>query len=237
MQSIDGAWIELEVADGTRMRAWLARPEDRAKAPGLIVYQEAFGVNEHIRELCEKFAAEGFVALAPEIYHRTAAGMEFAYTDYPTVKEHMAQMTLESIEADARAVAAWFDRDKQAGGNALGAIGYCMGGRMAYLANTMLPLACAASYYGGQMHAYADRAPKLHGPQLLIWGGLDAAITWEQRPLLIEALNEAKKPFIDMVISDAHHGFSCDMRPAVYSGAATRQARGLALAFLHEHLG
>ncbi|HXC18109.1 MAG TPA: dienelactone hydrolase family protein [Holophagaceae bacterium] len=237
MQTIDGAWTELEVGDGTRMRAWLARPEGRAKAPGLMVFQEAYGVNGHIQEVCEKFAAEGFVALAPEIFHRTAPGREFPYTDFPVVKEHMAAMTLESIEADVRAVAAWFDRDKQAGGNALGAVGYCMGGRMAYLANTMVPLACAASYYGGQLHTFADRAPKLNGPQLLIWGGLDMTITWEQRPLLIDALKEAKKPFIDMIISDARHGFACDMRPDVYSGAATRQARSLTLAFLREHLG
>lgn len=237
MQSIDGAWIELEVKDGTRMRAWLARPEGPAKAPGLIVYQEAFGVNGHIQEVCEKFAAEGFVALAPEIYHRTAPGRVFAYDDMPAVRAQMGLMTLESIEADARAAAAWFAQDKQAGGAALGAVGYCMGGRMAYLANTMVPLACAASYYGGQMHAFADRAPKLHGPQLLIWGGLDMAITWEQRPLLLNALKDAKKPFIDMVISDARHGFNCDMRPDVYSGAAARQARALTLAFLHEHLG
>jgi carboxymethylenebutenolidase len=237
MQTIDGAWIELEVGDGARMRAWLARPEGRAKAPGLVVFQEAYGVNGHIREVCEKFAAEGFVALAPEIFHRTAPGREFPYTDFSTAKEHMAAMSLEGIEADVRATAAWFDRDKQAGGNALGAVGYCMGGRMAYLANTMAPLACAVSYYGGQLHAFADRAQKLHGPQLLIWGGLDAAITWEQRPVLLDALKEANKPFIDMVISDARHAFNCDARPDAYSGAAARQARALTLAFLREHLG
>ena len=237
MQSIDGSWIELDTADGTRMRAWLARPEDRAKAPGLIVYQEVFGVNEHIQEVCEKFAAEGFVALAPEIFHRTAPGRTFAYDDFPSAREHKNGMTLGGIEADAKAMAAWFGRDKQAGGNALGAIGYCMGGRMAFLANTMLPLACAASYYGGEIPTHLDRVPKLNGPQLFCWGGLDQAITWEQRPRVIEAMKDAKKPFLDLVISDAHHGFACDARPAVYSGPATRQARSLTLAFLHEYLG
>ncbi|HEU4951088.1 MAG TPA: dienelactone hydrolase family protein [Holophagaceae bacterium] len=237
MQMPDGSWIELEVADGTRMRAWLARPEGRAKAPGLLVFQEAFGVNEHIQELCEKFAAEGFVALAPELYHRTAPGRTFPYDDMPAVKAQMGLMTLETIEADVKACGAWFAQDRQAGGNGLGAIGYCMGGRMAYLANTMLPLACAASYYGGMMHTFADRAPKLSGPHLFCWGGLDATLTWEQRPVLVEALRAAKKPFLELVISDAHHGFNCDMRPQVYSGAAARQARALTLAFLHEHLG
>lgn len=236
MQTIDGAWIELDVQDGTRMRAWLARPEDRAKAPGLIVYQEVFGVNEHIQEVCEKFAAEGFVALAAEIYHRTAPGRTFAYDDIANAREHKNALTLAGIEEDAQAMAAWFNQDKQAGGNALGAIGYCMGGRLAFLANTMLPLACAASYYGGDIHTHLDRVAKLHGPHLFCWGGLDQAITWEQRPVVIEAMKAAKKPFIDFVISDAHHGFNCDLRPAVYSGAAARQARGLTLAFLHEHL-
>ena len=237
MQMPDGAWIELEAGDGTRMRAWLARPEGRAKAPGLLVFQEIFGVNEHIQEVCEKFAAEGFVALAPEVYHRTAPERTFAYGDIAGAREHMAQMTLEGLEADARAAADWFQQDRQTAGTAMGAIGYCMGGRLAFLANTMLPLACAASYYGGQIPAHLDRVPKLHGPHLFCWGGLDPAITWEQRPLVIEALRAAKKPFLDFVISDAHHGFNCDLRPEVYSGAAARQARGLTLAFLHEHLG
>ena len=111
MQRIDGSWIELDTADGARMRAWLARPEGRAKAPGLIVYQEVFGVNEHIQEVCEKFAAEGFVALAPEIYHRTAPGRTFAYDDFPNAREHKNAMTLGGIEADAKAMAAWFRQD------------------------------------------------------------------------------------------------------------------------------
>ena len=236
MHMPDGSWIELQVADGTRMRAWLARPEGRSKAPGLIVYQEVFGVNEHIQELCEKFAAEGFVALAPEIYHRTAPGRTFAYDDIASAREHKNALTLGGIEADARALAAWFHGDAQAGGTALGAIGYCMGGRMAFLANTLLPLACAASYYGGEISNHLDRVPRLSGPHLFCWGGLDQAITWEQRPLVIEAMKAAKKPFLDFVISNAHHGFNCDLRPAVYSGAAARQARGLTLAFLREHL-
>jgi carboxymethylenebutenolidase len=233
----EGSWIELEVPDGTLMRAWLARPEGRAKAPGLIVFQEVFGVNGHIQEVCEKFAAEGFVALAPEVYHRTAPGRTFAYDDLAHAREHKDAMTLQGLEADAKAAAGWFGQDKQAGGAALGAIGYCMGGRLAFLANTMLPLACAASYYGGDMHRFLDRAPQVHSPHLFCWGGLDPAVTWEQRPLVIEAMKAAKKPFLDLVISDARHGFNCDMRPDAYSGAAARQARGLALAFLHEHLG
>lgn len=237
MQMPEGSWIELEVPDGTRMRAWLARPEGRAKAPGLLVFQEIFGVNEHIQEVCGKFAAEGFVALAPEVFHRTAPGRTFPYSDLAGAREHKSAMTLATFEADLKAAAAWFDQDAQTGGNGLGAIGYCMGGRLAYLANARLPLACAVSYYGGDIHTHADLAPKLSGPHLFCWGGLDAAITWEQRPLVIEAMRAAKKPFIDFVISDAKHGFNCDLRPEAYSGAAARQARGLTLAFLHEHLG
>lgn len=237
MQMPECAWIELEASDGTSMRAWLARPTDRAKASGLIVFQEVFGVNDHIQEVCERFAAEGFVVLAPEVYHRTAPGRIFAYDDYASAKEHKLALTLAGLEADFKACAAWFNQDRQTEGMALGAIGYCMGCRLAFLANAMLPLACAASYYGGDIHTHLDLVPKLHGPHLFCWGGLDAAITWEQRPLVVEALREAKKPFLDFVISNAHHGFNCDLRPAVYSGAAARQARGLTLAFLHEHLG
>ena len=237
MQTLNGAWIELTVPDGTSMRAWVARPEGRDRAPGLLVFQEIFGVNDHIQEVCERFAAEGFVALAPEMFHRTAPGQAFDYGNIAGAREHKNALTLAGIEADAKASAAWFDQDAQAGGMALGAIGYCMGGRLSFLANTLLPLACAASYYGGDIHTHLDRIPKLHGPHLFCWGGLDTAITWEQRPLVMEAMQASGKPHLDLMISDAHHGFACDLRPQVYSGTATRQARGLTLAFLHEYLG
>ncbi len=237
MYDTQSDWIELKVADGTVMRVFTARPLGPDRAPGLIVFQEIFGVNGHIREVVERFAREGFVVAAPELFHRTAPGFDSPYGDVAPGRAEAAQMTLGGLEADCKALAGWFNADRQASGLALGAVGYCMGGRISFLANTMLPLACAISYYGGTIPNHLDRVPKLAGPQLFFWGGLDTAITWEQRPQVIEALKAAGKPFIEMVVSDAHHGFNCDRRPQHFSPEASRLAMTTALAFLHEHLG
>lgn len=237
MHDTQSQWIDLKVSDGSVMRAFTARPEGVDRAPGLFVFQEIFGVNGHIQEVCERYAREGYVAVAPELFHRTAPGFDAPYGDVAPGRAEAAQMTLEGLEADFKAVAGWFDADRQASGLALGAVGYCMGGRISFLANTVLPLACAISYYGGTIPNHLDRVSRLHAPHLFFWGGLDTAITWEQRPQLIDAMKAAGKPFIDVVFSGAHHGFNCDRRPEHFSPEASRQAMTLALGFLREHLG
>ncbi|HJW09398.1 MAG TPA: dienelactone hydrolase family protein, partial [Holophagaceae bacterium] len=149
MHPTESGWIELKAADGTTMRVFTARPEGLDRAPGLIVFQEIFGVNGHIQEVCEGFARQGYVVAAPELFHRTAPGFQCPYTDFAVGRAEAAQMTLEGLEADLKALAGWFNADRQASGLALGAVGYCMGGRISFLANTILALACAISYYGG----------------------------------------------------------------------------------------
>jgi carboxymethylenebutenolidase len=89
-------YVSLTVADGSTMRAWVARPDGTPKA-GLIVLQEAFGVNPHIRDVAERFAREGYLALAPELFHRTGGGVEFTYKEFKQTMPHMQAMTDESI--------------------------------------------------------------------------------------------------------------------------------------------
>src|SRR5271166_1856957 len=95
--------VELAVADGTRMAAYVARPERGGPHPGLLVFQEAFGVNRHIRNVCDRFAEEGYVAIAPELFHRTAPpGFEGSYTDFPAVMPHTRAVTTDTAEMDLR---------------------------------------------------------------------------------------------------------------------------------------
>lgn len=100
--------VELAVSGGTRMSAYVARPEQLGPHPGLILLQEAFGVNHHIRSVAERFAAEGYLAIAPELFHRTAPpGFEGSYTDFPAVQSHVRAVTSEALELDARATYDW----------------------------------------------------------------------------------------------------------------------------------
>ncbi len=224
--------VTLKVSDGTRMDCYVARIRDEQPRPGLIVLQEVYGVNEHIRDVTERFGREGFVALAPELFHRTAPGKEIPYTDFQSAMPHMKAMTREGTDADLRAAFEWLQSQPFVKGNEISAVGYCMGGRIAFAANTILPLKAAISYYGaGIPSGPLDRAASLHGPQLFFWGGKDTHIPPEQRATTLNALKEHGKTYANVEFSEADHAFFCDQRPA-YNPTAARQSWALTLEFL-----
>lgn len=233
---IRAEYVELSVNDGTKMRAWAARPKEEGAHPGLLVLQEAFGVNPHIRDVAGRFAREGYVALAPELFHRTGPGFEGQYDNFPGVLPHMKALNDASMAADLRAAYDWLE-GTVGQGRAISAIGYCMGGRAAVLAALTLPLAGAISYYGGGIAPNATnpgllgRVSGIQSPLLLFWGGRDRSITPDQVQAVTAALRSAGKNFVNMEISNADHGFFCDAR-ASYSPAAAALAWPLTLAFL-----
>ena len=237
MNDIASETISIEVSDGTSMSAHLAKPVGGGRRPGLLVLQEAFGVNAHIRDVAERFAREGFAALAPELFHRTAPGFEGSYADFPSAMPHCKAMTPEGLAADLTAAHAWLsERGGVVAGN-VSAVGFCLGGRAAFLANSVLPLKAAVSFYGaGIAPALLDRAPKLSGPILLVWGGLDKHIPPERIAEVTGALRGAGKAFVNAEFSDADHGFFCDARPS-YHAASAAQAWALTLEFLKTRAG
>ena len=224
--------VELAVADGMRMATYVARPERGGPHPGLMVFQEAFGVNRHIRNVSDRFAAEGYVVIAPELFHRTAPGCEGSYTDFPAVTPHYQAVTTETAEADIRAAFEWLRSNAQVKGHEISSVGFCMGGRVSFLANSVVPLHAAVSFYGGGIApGLLDRAAKLRAPSLLIWGGLDKHITAEHRKAVTDALSAQRKVYVNVEFSRADHGFFCDERGA-YEPDSARQAWALTLEFL-----
>ncbi|GAA4008442.1 dienelactone hydrolase family protein [Hymenobacter fastidiosus] len=228
--------ITLQAADHTELQAYTAFPTTTGPHPGIILLQEAFGVNHHIRSVADRLAQAGFVVIAPELFHRTAApGLEIPYNDFPSAMPHFAAITPEGLTADVQAAYAWLQAREEVVADKIGSIGFCLGGRVSFLANAVLPLAAAVSYYGGGTHLLKDRAPDLHAPHLFFWGGLDAHISQEQIAEVTAAVDAAGKPYINTIISYADHGFHCDERPS-YNAAAAREAWALTLAFFHEKL-
>ena len=230
--------LALPVADGTQLPAYVAQPAANTPAPGIILFQEAFGVNGHIRRIAGRLAQAGYVVVAPELFHRTAApGLEIPYTEFATqAMPHMQALTPEGLTQDAQAAYDWLQAQPNVQKDKIGAIGFCLGGRVAFLANAALPLSAAVSYYGGGTHTLAHRAPELHAPHLFFWGGLDQHIRKEDIAQVIAAVEAAGKPYINTVISYADHGFNCDERPS-YNKEAAAEAWALTLAYFKEKLG
>ncbi len=233
----DQNFVTLAVADGTEMRAYTAFPDATGPVPGVILLQEAFGVNHHIRSVADRLAAAGYAVVAPELFHRSAApGLEISYSDFPSAMPHFAAISPEGLTSDLQAAYDWLQNQALVVADKIGSIGFCLGGRVSFLANAVLPLAAAVSYYGGGTHLLKDRAPDLHAPHLFFWGGLDAHISKENIDEVTAAVTAAGKPFINTVISYADHGFNCDERPS-YHPEAAKEAWALTLAFFKEKLG
>ena len=225
----------LRVEDGTEMDAYIAFSEGAKAAPAIIVLQEAFGVNHHIRTITERLCKEGYAAIAPELFHRSARRVEVSYTDFASAKPHYQSITQEGLTADLKAAYTWLQQQSNVVHEKIGSIGFCLGGRVSFLANTILPLSAAVSYYGGGLDTMAGEAVHMHAPHLFYWGGKDAHITQEKIDTIINAVKAAGKDYINTVISYADHGFNCDER-ASYNAMAAKEAWAATLAFFENRL-
>lgn len=230
---------------GAQMAGYLARPSDGEPRPGLLVYMEIFGVNAHIRDVVERAAREGYVALAPDYFHRTGPGIELGY-DEAGMQEgmsHLARLQADTMVEDARAAIAFLRARADVTGK-IGAMGFCIGGHMTYLTACETDVAAAASYYGGGIAApqgpgggrsTVSRTPGIRGRIECYFGSRDAMIPMEQVEEVRRALAAAGTRS-EVVVYDADHGFHCDQR-ASYDEAAARDAWRRTFAMFAEELG
>lgn len=226
----------LSVGDETEMGAFVARPTAEGPFPALILLQEIFGVNAHIRSVATRLAAEGYVVIAPDLFHRTDPGYDAGYENMQPSFAAAMQYKAEQADADIAAAYAWCAKAEGVRHEAVGAIGFCMGGKLAFVANALCPLAAAVSFYGGGLAT--DRlhvAPSLCGPTLFFWGGKDNYIPAAQRRAIVDALTALDKPHVAVEFSTAKHGFFCDARGDYHPDAAA-QAWALTKEFLALHL-
>ena len=215
-------WQSLETPTG-RIRAWRADPAIPPKG-ALVVVQEIFGVNAHIRRVCSEFAAHGYVAMAPAFFDHFEHDVQLAY-DADGVsrgKELVDRLGFERALEDIAAAAAVVQAD---GGG--GVVGYCWGGTAAYLANTRLSLP-AVSYYGARTAQFIDEA--LDAPMLFHFGEHDPSI-----PAAVVDLHRERHPEADLHVYPAGHGFNCDQRDD-YHRASAELALERTLSFLRRAL-
>jgi carboxymethylenebutenolidase len=222
-----GTQISLTASDGFRLGGYRAAPQGKPRG-GLAVIQEIFGVNHHIRSVCDRFAAQGYLAVAPAVFDRYKPNFECGYS--PAEIEE-ARKIIPQIDWGAmlRDTAAAIGAVQEAG--KVGIVGYCMGGTIAFLAAGKLDgLSAAIGYYGGQIVKNADLKPKV--PTQLHFGDQDQSI-----PMSDVEIIKQKRPDCDIhIYHHAGHGFSCDER-ASYDQASAKLAMERTLAWLRKHLG
>ena len=223
-----GETITLTASDGQRLGAYRARPDGPAKA-GLVVCQEIFGVNAHMRDVADGFAGEGYLTIAPALFDRLEPGVELGYSEDEVARGRALRTALayETVMLDVGAAAEEVRTGTESG--SVGAIGYCWGGSLAWLAACRLDVTAAVGYYGGQIHEHRAETPKC--PVLLHFGEHDTIIPNEH----VEDIRELH-PEVTIYTYDAGHGFNCVPR-ADYRPEAAALARERTLAFLAEHLG
>ncbi len=227
-----GEWKRLKAADGHKLSAYVSRPEGAARG-GLVVVQEIFGVNAHIRCVVDDFAKEGYMAIAPALFDRIEAGVELTYEgeDMQKAVGYRQQLKPETAILD---VAAGFEQVKREGAGA-GVVGYCFGGMMSWLSatrgpeNGFEPKACVG-YYAGGIGSVATEQPSC--PVLLHFGSKDTHIGTDQ----VEAVRSAHPAVQIYMYEGAEHGFNCDARGS-YNPNAAALARQRTLAFLQQHIG
>ncbi len=220
-----GTTLQLEADDGHALSAYRADPEARCRG-GILVIQEVFGVNEHIRRVCDDFAARGYAAVAPALFDRIERGVELDYTDDGLARGRELRTAL-GWDDPLRDVAAAAATLQEAG--KVGTVGYCWGGSIAWLSATRLDVACAVCYYGGQIVQFC--AERAGCPVLMHFGERDPIIPPED----VERIRGAQ-PEIPIYTYPAGHGFNCDAR-ADYDSESAALAKERTLAFLAEHLG
>lgn len=222
-----GEFVKLTASDGHEFDAYVAKPEGEPIA-GLVVVQEIFGVNTHIRAVADGYAKDGFLAVAPALFDRWERGVDIGYegADMEKAMSFMPRLDVEVMLKDTAAAIAYA---RQQTGKKTGVIGYCLGGSIAWLAASRLGADAAVGYYGGMIAKFTDE--QLQCPVLLHFGKKDAHITEEDRAKI-----SAAHPGIPIQLYDAGHGFNCDMRQS-YDAPSAKLARERSLEFLKKHLG
>jgi carboxymethylenebutenolidase len=218
--------VTLKAADGHELSAYIARPHEKPLA-GLVVVQEIFGVNAHIRSVADGYAKDGFLVVAPALFDRIERGVELGYegSDLQRAMGFMPKLDPEKALAD---IAAAMEFASTETAKKVGIIGYCFGGTMAWVAAARIHPAAAVGYYGGRIGNYVGEKPS--APVMLHFGKQDAHIPAEDVEKILAA-----HPEVEIYWYDAGHGFNCDAR-ASYNSAAAQQARERSLRFLNRHL-
>ena len=221
-----GKMIELVAADGFRLSAYRAEPAGKARG-GIVVAQEIFGVNSHVRNVCDGYAVDGYSVIAPALFDRYERDVDIGYTA-EDIARGIALKARTTIEAALLDVAA--ARDALSGAGKIGVVGFCWGGFVSWMSACRSDgFACAVAYYGGGVLGAIAETPKC--PVMAHFGERDSGIPVEGVKKFALA-----HPDVEVFIYAADHGFNCDQRGS-YDAASAALARERTLKHFRRYLG
>lgn len=224
---IDAAWHEIEIPQDGKMEAYLSKPEGEGPWSPVLVFMEIFGINDHIREVTDRIAAEGYVALAINYYHRTTKNIPLNYTeeDVALGRHHKDKTTQEGLLTDVKAALDYLrtlpyvskSLEKKL---SVRAIGFCFGGHVAFLAATLPEIKATAAFYAGGVAtmtpgggpATVTLASKIQGKIICFFGGLDTLIPLSDVHTIEQQLHAANISHEVVLYPQASHGFFCNQR-------------------------
>lgn len=227
-------WIDIDTADGS-FGAYLSLPRG-GKGPAIVLLQEIFGVNQHIRNVADQYAADGYVVLAPDLFWRQGARIELGYDDvsWKRAVELMQATDFEKAQADVAATVKVLRGLDGAAGQKVASIGFCFGGKLSFHTAANGLVDAAVCYYGGGIQNALQRAADIKVPVVMHFGAADSHIPLDAVTSIAEAFDSNEEVEIH-VYEGAEHGFNCNHR-ASYQQRAAAQAHGNSLLFLGEQL-
>lgn len=216
-------WIDITPA----LRGYLARPVGDGRHPAILIFIEAFGVNDHFQSLARRFAEAGYVALVPDLYH----GKIYEYTDAENAIAHLRTLNDEQVMLETESALDLLAQHSAVKGTRPGVLGFCMGGRYAFMTGGKKPkrVSAVVSYYGGGIAPLKDAmgrtpllslVPAMEVPLLLHYGTEDKSIAPDEHARIVKALSQAHKRYTLQVYPGAGHGFFCDQRTSYHAPAA-----------------
>ena len=228
-----GHFVDLTATDGFTFPAYVATPAGQPRG-AVVVLQEIFGVNTHIRAVADGYAAAGYVAVAPATFHRVKGGVELGYTEADMQAGFALKTAVEALPAPGvmADIQAAVNEAAKLGGGKVAVLGYCWGGLLTWRSACMLTgVAAAVPYYGGGMTTETEAARTPQCPVLAHFGDQDHWIPLDT----VEAF-KARQPKVEVHVYAANHGFNCDHRGA-FNAESAQLARERTLAFLAQHVG
>ena len=232
---MSGRMTTITASDGGKFGGYLALPQ-RTPAPGVVIIQEIFGVNAHIRNVVEEYAAAGYVAIAPDLFWRIEPNLQLGYTPDDIQKARAFRpkfnfdLGVRDIESAMKTIRAMPECNRK-----LAVVGYCFGGLMAYLTAARTDVAAASCYYGGGIDTYIGEAGSVKCPIQFHFGSADKAIppdVWDK----VRGAFAGRKDAEVFIYEGAEHGFNCNLR-ASFNPEASKLARTRTMELLHRTIG